>query len=428
MNAPATVTENSILERFRAVRKHTKNLCEPLSVEDHLMQPIDDVSPPKWHLGHTTWFFETFFLKANDRRYQEFHPNYPYVFNSYYENAGERLPKTQRYTLNRPLLEDVHAYRDYVDRAIEALVEEKEELSKEQEAILQIGIQHEQQHQELLLYDIKYILGSDHFQPPYFQTGSPAFNSNGNEHSSTDWLEIPEGIYTIGHDGEGFAYDNEYGQHNVYLHKARLMDRLITNGEWIEFMESGGYDNPDLWLEEGWSWIQEGHIRAPLYWFLYGGQFYTYTLNGVEEVDPNEPVTHISYYEAQAFAHWKGKRLPTEAEWEVLCKRTHDEVPEEANLMERMEGRPLPRSREDFQFFGDCWEWTQSAYLPYPFYKREPGAMGEYNGKFMCGQMVLRGGSCATPYSHIRASYRNFFHPPDRWLFSGLRLAETLSQ
>jgi ergothioneine biosynthesis protein EgtB len=309
---------------------------------------------------------------------------------------------------------------------MEEVLQSNEGLSKEQEGILEIGIQHEQQHQELLLYDIKYILGSDQFQPPYFETPSPAKGGNGSESPSEEWLEIPEGIYTIGHDGNGFAYDNEYGRHNVYLHRARLLDRLVTNGEWIEFMESGGYDDPDLWLDEGWTWIKENHITAPLYWFMYGGSFYTYTLHGMEEVDPSEPVTHISYYEAQAFAHWKGKRLPTEAEWEVLCDRLHDEIPEDANLQEKMQGRPLPKNGEHFQFFGDCWEWTQSAYLPYPFYKREPGAMGEYNGKFMCGQMVLRGGSCATPRSHIRSTYRNFFHPPERWLFNGLRLAETL--
>ncbi len=426
MQAETTLTEGTLLERYRAVRKRTEDLCAPLSVEDHLMQPIDAVSPPKWHLGHTTWFFETFLLKPYIRRYKEFHESFPYIFNSYYQNAGERLPKTERYTLNRPLLDEVHAYREYVDRAVESFVQENEGFSEEQEKVMEIGIQHEQQHQELLFYDIKYILGSDQFQPPYFQTPSPASGENGHKTPSEDWIEIPEGVYTIGHQGEGFAYDNEYGRHHVYLHRARLMDRLITNGEWIEFMESNGYDNPDLWLDEGWTWIKENHITAPLYWFMHGGNFYTYTLHGVEVVDPDEPVTHISYYEAQAFAHWKGKRLPTEAEWEVLCCRLHDEIPEEANLQERMQGRPLPKSGEHFQFFGDVWEWTQSAYLPYPFYKREPGAMGEYNGKFMCGQMVLRGGSCATPRSHIRASYRNFFHPPERWLFSGLRLAETL--
>ncbi len=418
----------TLLERFQAVRRCTEELCAPLSVEDHLMQPIEAVSPPKWHLGHTTWFFETFLLRPNIRKFQLFDPQFPYIFNSYYQSAGERLPKTERHTLNRPLLEKVHEYRQYVDRAIEDFVEANEGLTMEQEKVLEIGIQHEQQHQELLFYDIKYILGSDHFQPPYFESPSPASGGNGTETPSGDWIELPEGIYTIGHDGSGFAYDNEYGRHNVYLHRARVQDRLITNGEWIEFMESGGYDNADLWLDEGWTWKEEGHVRAPLYWFMHGGRFYTYTLHGVEEVDPAEPVTHISYYEAQAFAHWKGKRLPTEAEWEVLCNRLHDETPEEANLQEGMQGRPLAKRGEHFQFFGDCWEWTQSAYLPYPFYKREPGAMGEYNGKFMCGQMVLRGGSCATPRSHIRASYRNFFHPPERWLFSGLRLAETLGE
>lgn len=426
MSTPLTVPTTRVLERFRAVRKRTEELCAPLSVEDHLMQPVDEVSPPKWHLGHTTWFFETFLLKPNNRRYKEFHPTFPYLFNSYYQNAGERLPKTERYTLNRPLLDEVHAYREHVDRAIEELIQGSDGLTEEQERIMEIGVQHEQQHQELLLYDIKYILGSDHFQAPYFEGSSPSKGRNGSEILPEEWLEIPEGVYTIGYEGGGFAYDNEFGRHNVYLHRSRLMDRLITNGEWIEFMESGGYDDPDLWLDEGWSWIKEHHITAPLYWFMHGGCFYTYTLHGVEEVDPSEPVTHISYYEAQAFAHWKGKRLPTEAEWEVLCKRLHDELPEEANLQEEMQGRPLPKKGEHFQFFGDCWEWTQSAYLPYPFYKREPGAMGEYNGKFMCGQMVLRGGSCATPRSHIRASYRNFFHPPERWLFNGLRLAETL--
>ncbi|RKN78613.1 ergothioneine biosynthesis protein EgtB [Ulvibacterium marinum] len=382
---------DTLLDFFLETRKHTETLCVPLEIEDYVVQPVVDVSPPKWHLGHSTWFFEEFILKPYAKGYQIFDDDFAFVFNSYYETVGKRVIRSDRGNLSRPSVEKVYDYRRYVTKAIKILFEENQ--SPQLYSLLEIGIHHEKQHQELLLTDIKYILGNNPLLPVY----SAHLEEHKTEVHTKEWIPIEEGIYEIGHNTNDFCYDNELGRHKVYLHPYQISNVLTTNSEYLEFIEAGGYKKFNLWHAEGWDWVNQNTISAPLYWHKIDGEWYQYTLNGLQKVDLNAPLTHISYFEAFAFAQFKGCRLPTEFEWEV--------------------------AQECFPW-GNRWEWTESAYLPYPNYQKADGALGEYNGKFMVNQKVLRGGSVATSKKHTRPTYRNFFHPQLRWQFTGLRLAK----
>jgi ergothioneine biosynthesis protein EgtB len=382
---------DTLLDFFLETRKYTETLCAPLEIEDYVVQPVVDVSPPKWHLGHSTWFFEEFILKPYAKDHQIFDDDFAFVFNSYYETVGKRVIRSDRGNLSRPSVEKVYAYRTYVTQAIKNLFEEHED--PELYGLLEIGIHHEKQHQELLLTDIKYILGNNPLLPVY----SAHLEEHAVEAHPKEWISIEEGIYEIGHNTSDFCYDNELGRHKVYLHPYQISNVLTTNSEYLEFIDAGGYKKFDLWHAEGWDWVNQNTISAPLYWHKVDGEWYQYTLNGLQKVDPNAPLTHISYFEAFAFAQFKGCRLPTEFEWEVA---------------------------QEYFPWGSRWEWTESAYLPYPNYQKADGALGEYNGKFMVNQKVLRGGSVATPKKHTRPTYRNFFQPQLRWQFTGLRLAK----
>ncbi len=383
----------NLIELFIETREHTENICKPLQIEDYVVQPIVDVSPPKWHLGHTTWFFEEFILKHHKEGYTLFSDDFAFVFNSYYESVGKRVVRTDRGNLSRPTVDQVYAYRKYVTEALLELLEDT--LTAQVEKLLTIGIHHEKQHQELLLTDIKYILGNNPLMPVY---GEEIRFRESVKNPQQSWITIPEGVYEIGHQTTDFCYDNELGRHKVYLHEFEISNTLVNNGDWIAFIKSGGYQETLLWHAEGWDWVQNNDIKAPLYWHNIDQEWYQYTLDkGLQKVNPTDPVVHISYFEAFAYAQWRGLRLPTEFEWEV--------------------------ANEHFNW-GDRWEWTESAYLPYPGYTKEEGALGEYNGKFMVNQKVLRGGSIATPPHHTRSTYRNFFQTGLRWQFTGLRLAK----
>lgn len=383
------LTEN-LLDFFLETRKHTENICAPLEIEDYVVQPIEDVSPPKWHLGHTTWFFEEFILKSYAKDYKVFNADFSFVFNSYYETVGKRVVRSDRGNLSRPSVKKVYEYRSYVTEKIKVL------LGNEQDSefinLLEVGIHHEKQHQELLLTDIKYILGNNPLLPKY--TDFPTEHAP--EGHEAEWIGMSEGIYEIGHASEQFCYDNELGRHKVYLPSYEISNKLITNGEYIKFIENDGYSQFQLWHAEGWDWVNQNIITAPLYWHKIEEDWYHYTYSGLQKIALDAPISHISYFEAFAFAQWKELRLPTEFEWEAAQK---------------------------FFPWGKRWEWTESAYLPYPDYKKAEGALGEYNGKFMVSQKVLRGGSVATPIKHTRPTYRNFFQPNLRWQFTGLRLA-----
>lgn len=386
------IAVKSKISFFLETRRLTEEICKPLEVEDYVVQPIVDVSPPKWHLGHTSWFFEEFLLKPFKSDYNIFHEDFAFVFNSYYENVGKRVLRTDRGNLSRPGVAEVYSYRAYVTRNMKELLEDG--ITSEIEEILLIGIHHEKQHQELLLTDIKYILGHNPLFPKY----DDQFIENQNQNEEQKWLEIPEGIYKIGHrDSENFCYDNELGAHKVYLHNYKISNRLVTNGEYMEFIDAGGYTDFNLWHAEGLDWIKTNKIIAPMYWHKIEGEWYQYNMQGLKKLDASWAISHISYYEAFAYAQWKGCRLPTEFEWEA--------------------------AQEKFEW-GRRWEWTESAYLPYPGYAKPDGAIGEYNGKFMVNQKVLRGGSVATSPYHTRSTYRNFFHPHLRWQFTGIRLAQ----
>lgn len=404
-------------EKYLFIRKATTAICSLLSVEDHVVQPVLFVSPPKWHLGHSTWFFEQFVLVPYNKSYEPFNRNYNYLFNSYYESVGKRVLRTNRGNITRPGIEEVLQYRSYVDEAMMDMLQA--ELPAEILRIIELGLNHEQQHQELLYTDIKYILGNNPLLPAYTTT-----HENTGHPRKEDYIEVKEGIYEIGYSSNGFCFDNEKGAHKVFLHAFRYMDRLITNGEYLEFMDAGGYSNSLLWLAEGWDWVQMNNVHSPMYWHLTENDWHYYTLGGLKKIDHYAPVTHISFYEADAYARWSGKRLLTEFEWEAACQLKHEDIPADSNFVDA--GILTPRSARHDQMLGDAWEWTNSAYLPYPYYKQEKGALGEYNGKFMINQMVLRGGSCVTPRDHIRITYRNFFHPDERWQFTGIRLAENI--
>ena len=382
---------SELLQLFKNTRSYSVALCEPLEIEDYIPQPVDFASPPKWHLSHSTWFFEEMILTKFVDSYKVFNPHFSFLFNSYYHSIGEKAIRTERGTITRPTVEEVYRYRKYVDNQIEKLLQNQ--VSSELEELLILGINHEQQHQELLITDLKHTFSYNPIYPVYKKN----FNLTAQRNEEKGWLKVAEGIYEIGFEGEGFHFDNEKGRHKVFLHEFEISKSLITNSEFFEFMEGGGYENFKFWLDEGWNWVNENQIKSPLYWIKTDDKWYSFTLEGLKPVDPNHILTHISFYEAQAFATWKGLRLPTEFEWEAAA---------------------------DQLSWGKRWEWTYSAYLPYPQFQIAEGAVGEYNGKFMVGQMVLRGASTATPKGHQRKTYRNFFQPKHRWQVTGIRLAK----
>lgn len=405
--------------RYASVRADSRALAAPLSDADATVQSMPDASPAKWHLAHVTWFFETMVLKPNLSGYREFDDSFNFLFNSYYESVGERQPRPKRGMITRPSLEQVLDYRDHVDAGVARLLANGAE--GDVLDLIELGLHHEQQHQELLLTDVLHLFAQSPVKPAY-RDAEPLAVAPPAE--STQWLSFDGGIVGIGHDGAGFAYDCEGPRHEALIRSFRLADRCVTNGEWIEFIRDGGYRDPLLWLSDGWAQILENRWSAPLYWEERDGAFWSMTLRGMQPVDPDAPVAHVSYFEADAFAAWAGKRLPSEAEWETASQG----LPVAGNFADggagRLRPRPAGSGRGSRQMFGDVWEWTRSPFTAYPGFKPAPGAVGEYNGKFMNGQYVLRGGSCATPTGHVRATYRNFFQPDKRWQFSGLRLAE----
>jgi len=417
------VPRDALLANYRRVRAFSEQLCEPLAAEDYVLQTAVEASPPRWHLAHVSWFFETFLLRPFRAGYQVFHPRFEYLFNSYYEQTGTGFwPRPERGLLSRPTVAEIYDYRSHVDTAMAALIGEcAEALWPQVVQRLHIGLNHEQQHQELLVTDIKQNFAYNPLRPAY-RPDLPAAPLA--DPAPLRWSPFEGGLFEIGAAQQGFAYDNERPRHRVFVEAFALADRPVTNGEWLEFIADGGYANPALWLSDGWTAVQQGGWRAPLYWEGQNRDWELMTLAGVRPLNPAEPVSHISYYEADAFATWAGKRLPTEAEWELAAAAQ----PVTGNLVDTawLHPRPAPQVDGIRQLFGDVWEWTGSAYLPYPGYRPPAGALGEYNGKFMCNQMVLRGGSCATASDHIRASYRNFFYPHERWQFNGLRLAEDM--
>ena len=408
--------------RFHQIRDFTNSLCAGLEPEDCVVQSMPDVSPTKWHLAHTTWFFETFILKKFVPGYQAEIPEYAYLFNSYYNAAGDMHRRDLRGLISRPTVSEAHRYRASVDSHIDDLFSNSDEsLLDEMEAILVLGMHHEQQHQELLITDIKHVFAQNPLHPVFRQRNR---DLAARKISPIQFIDFEETVTAIGHDGDGFAYDNEGPRHRALVPAFSLATRPITNGEYIAFIEDNGYNRPEFWLSLGWMTVNEQRWNAPFYWTKRDGAWWNFTLSGLRPVDQSEPVTHVSYFEADAYANWAGARLPTEFEWE----RASLDCPVEGNLVEdeSFHPRPVSRSGNDrqlYQMFGDVWEWTRSAYSPYPGYRAAPGALGEYNGKFMCNQYVLRGGSCATSRSHIRRTYRNFFQPEKRWQFTGIRLA-----
>jgi ergothioneine biosynthesis protein EgtB len=417
--APTAREAAALLRRFRAVRRATERLCEPLSPEDCQLQSMADASPAKWHLAHTTWFFETFVL-AGEPGFPPFDRRYVYLFNSYYEAVGSRHPRPQRGMLSRPSLDEVYAYRAAVDDRLTQLLDHASaERLQRIEPVLTLGLHHEQQHQELILTDIQHAFSLNQLKPAYRESVGQAAGPSPSR--DVDWIDFAAGLCRIGHPGDGFAFDNESPRHRIWIEAFALASRLVTSAEYLRFVDDGGYRRPELWLSDGWATCQARGWQAPLFWDQSGGEWQRFSLFGMKPIDPAEPVCHVSYYEADAYARWAGARLPTEAEWEVAAA----DVPIEAGPDEpALCPRPLSDGAVGLaQLDRDVWQWTGSPYTPYPGFAPAPGALGEYNGKFMCNQMVLRGGSCATPRSHVRRTYRNFFPPDARWQFSGLRLA-----
>lgn len=386
------ITPQNFVKRYTEIRRHSVDICQPLEIEDYVVQPIVDVSPPKWHLGHTTWFFETFILIPNVPDYEIFDAQYNFVFNSYYETVGARVIRTDRGNLSRPSVSDVYSYRKYVDEKMQDFLS-SDLMNENIEALLELGLNHEQQHQELLLTDIKFILGHN----PLFPVYKKEIKEQKKFYKNSEVIQFSEGIYEIGFEGEGFCFDNELGRHKVYLNDFEISQQLVTNGEYLEFTNAKGYSDFRHWHAEGWDWVKQNNAKSPLYWHFIDGKWMHYTLEGLQKIDLDEPLCHINFFEASAFASWKEMRLPTEEEWEVAS--SHFE-------------------------WGKRWEWTNSAYLPYPGFKKEAGAVGEYNGKFMVNQTVLRGASEATPVGHSRNTYRNFFPTHLQWQFTGIRLAK----
>lgn len=425
--APAAFSEApadaSLASRFRQVRAATEALCRPLATDDYAIQSMPDASPAKWHIAHTSWFFEEFVLQRALEGYEFFDPSFRYLFNSYYESVGARHARPERGMLSRPTVEQVWAYRGYIDEELQFLLE-RESLPPELQQIVTIGLHHEQQHQELLLTDIKHMFSRNPLQPAY---ATVPVTRGRSAPVRLVFQEFPGGMTDIGHVGNGFCFDNEMAHHRVFLEPFRLANRLTTNAEYLQFVRAGGYRRPEFWLSDGWAWVQKEALTRPIYW----AESLTeeFSLTGMRPLDPHTPVCHLSYYEADAFARWAGARLPTEFEWESVAASQ----PIEGNFVD--DGLWHPAAGERFepasqrnnaplqQLFGDVWEWTASAYAPYPRFRPLNGALAEYNGKFMVNQLVLRGGSCATPRSHIRPTYRNFFYPTARWQLSGVRLA-----
>lgn len=409
--------KEKLISAYANIRQQTTHLCHPLVKEDYVIQSIEDVSPPKWHLAHTTWFFETFLLLPYLPNYRAFDLSFHYLFNSYYQQIGQPFPRAMRGLLARPTVERVYQYREYVDEHMFTLLENHKTLA-ELKAILILGMQHEQQHQELLLMDIKHNFFIDPTFPVYHTTAKQLEKPL---HTRGMFAYVQGGTIEIGCNNTEFCFDNELPRHAYILKPYELATQLVTNEEYAEFIAAGGYQRAEWWLSDGWDLIHKHHWQAPLYWHRDGNTWQLFTMHGLQKLGPADPVAHVSFYEADAYARWRNCRLPTEAEWEHYAATQ----PIIGNFLENQHFHPLPAS-EHQQLFGDVWEWTASAYLPYPGYQPLNGALGEYNGKFMSNQMVLRGGSCVTPQSQIRASYRNFFQPDKRWQFSGIRLARNV--
>ena len=408
-----------LIAAYLEVRKATESLCLPLEIDDYNIQTMEDVSPVKWHIAHVSWFFETFVLQRYSPDYHIFHPQYGYLFNSYYETVGAFHSRPRRGMLNRPTVDEIYRYRDHIDHHMCELLDRPQHADSagiRTRTIL--GLNHEQQHQELMLTDIKHVFASNPLRPAYHDRELPT----GDTLPGLQWLEYEGGLVDTGFAGSGFCFDNELPVHRQYLAPFRLASRLVTNGEFIEFMNDGGYRRGELWLSEAWKTVRQQQWQAPLYWEAIDGQWWHMTLSGMQHVDEHSPACHVSFFEADAYARWADKRLPLETEWELVAR----EQDISGNLRNSGYLHPVAAGLADStqQLYGDTWEWTQSPYRPYPGYRPLAGSLGEYNGKFMCNQFVLRGGSCVTPDDHIRASYRNFFYPGDRWQFSGIRLAE----
>lgn len=414
-------SEVEILQAFLQIRQDSENICAPLEIEDYGIQTIDDTSPPKWHLAHTSWFFETFILKPFLKNYKEFHPLFAHLFNSYYELAGTYHPRPERGLLSRPTVKEVYAYRSHINHAMQELLADLQHDDRSNiEMLTNIGMHHEQQHQELILTDIKHIFACNPLKPVYRELIVPA----GNTAINMGWHEQAGGVYEVGANfNDQFVYDNETPRHKQYIKAYSIASCLITNGEYLSFMEDGGYQRPEFWLSDGWKTVRSQNWQSPLYWEKHDNQWYIMSLSGLRKLDDYAPVSHVSFYEADAYARWSEKRLPFEGEWEVVANN----IAIEGNFRDQDYLQPIAATTTGLtQFYGDVWEWTRSSYAAYPGYKATPGALGEYNGKFMNSQMVLRGGSCFTPANHIRTSYRNFFYPKDRWQMSGIRLAEDI--
>ncbi|WP_314728307.1 ergothioneine biosynthesis protein EgtB [Bacillus sp. Marseille-Q3570] len=408
-----------LLKSYQQIRAFSEQIIAPLEPEDFVVQSIPDVSPPKWHLAHTTWFFETFILIPYHSTYIRFNETFDYLFNSYYETHGKPYPRHARGLLSRPSVREIIEYRQHVDKSMFNFLDNCHENTLEEIApILEIGLHHEQQHQELLVTDIKYNFSINPLKPIYHDKR----NEPGSSLPEMDWITFQEGVVETGYSDEGFSFDNERPRHKSWLDAYAIANRPVTNGEYLDFIEDGGYQEPAFWLSEGWTKIKDDQWEAPLYWENIDGSWYTFTLSGMKKVELDEPVTHISFYEADAFARWSGKRLPTETEWEHAMKNVEIDGNFADNKMFHPD-RDYHSCNQMYKVFGDVWEWTSSPYTLYPGSKPLEGTLGEYNAKFMCNQMVLRGGSCTTHSTHVRHSYRNFFHPDKRWQYSGIRLA-----
>jgi len=414
---------DTLIGRYDEVRAHTETLATPLSPEDQTVQSMPDVSPTKWHRAHVTWFFETFVLADHEQGFAPFQDKYWFLFNSYYEAVGPRFSRPMRGVISRPGAHDVGLYRGNVDDRMRDLITSLDGGTLEKlTPTIELGFHHEQQHQELLLMDIKHVLSLNPLLPAYAGAPSPT-----SEPDALGWVEFDGGLVEIGHDGDGFSFDNELPRHQTWLQPYRLADRLVTNGEWLQFMADGGYRRHELWLSDGWAKVTGEGWQAPFYWTEIDGVWFEHTLHGTFPVNPGLPVSHVSHYEAEAYATWAGKRLPSEAEWEHAVVQDGQAAAVVGNLTDTESFHPRaagPSTGQLRQVYGDCWEWTSSAYLAYPGFHPAEGAIGEYNGKFMSNQMVLRGGCALTPSEHARATYRNFFPPGSRWALSGVRLAD----
>ncbi|MGZ8285209.1 MAG: ergothioneine biosynthesis protein EgtB [Allosphingosinicella sp.] len=410
----------ALAERYKTVRALSEAIAAPLSDADATLQPMPDASPAKWHLAHTTWFFETFVLRDHVPGHRLWNESWAYLFNSYYDGEGERHPRDRRGMIGRPSLDEVRAWRAYVDEKVTAALPRLPETAS---ALVELGLNHEQQHQELMLMDLTAAFAENPLHPAVWPGAVPPPAPLA---PAMDWVEGRRGLVEIGHDGAGFAFDCEGPRREALLHPHALADRLVTNAEWLNFIGDGGYERPELWMADGWAWATANGIEAPLYWRREAEEWGRFALDGLRPLAPAEPVAHVSWYEADAYARWAGARLPREEEWEASASGFDPAGGTQLDRAGPVRPRPAPAGQGLRQMFGDLWEWTLSAYSPYPGYRPPDGTVGEYNGKFMCNQFVLRGGSCATPRGHARATYRNFFYPHQRWMFSGLRLARDL--